>query len=1116
MARIHSTNNSVIFFDQEGIDDKIKSHKYSFLSVMIKKYDAELSKAVNGQPYFSNMMNSNLVVDFNEKYTDKFLAFQIAKLCMTSIPLLMYRKYYLTQNPSFQKEEFLVSDRSTSSTKSNINSKAASIAKSCGINTSYPTGSFDIEAVSGYVIELQLLLGLEPDGVFGFATLYKLDQVLASAGDNINEPDRLVYQNRNAEIKYTIFRGDKALEYTINETMPVVLHDVHIYSDIFVYTSNKKLATINEGITLQGVNDGQQEFVFVTRIIPGQNRISNWCEVIYYSLTEPEKEVIGYVPLYREVQENGNKVRRQQIWYSSLGPVPGSKLYRIQPNDNILKIASKFYTSIEYKNVDVNENENDTQNDRDKRYYANFLLYANNPEGKSEVGKDTLNVATGKFDLIETRKMGIFLKSSANQKTILDYVKDYVWEYKYSLVTPILTFIPGASAWGAWHAWADHYNDKSPAGAGYKDYDDCQVNIGFNIWIPPKEYALSCYRQVGSGSIGGEILNIKNETQRLYGEFSNTIKEAWPENTGFQISGDVGGKVGLSVEGGGRVYISREKADLYDTGYSQVNEVLVVRKMGYVKAGFQPKVKKPNLGLLMGVNKMADTVNDAGGQFEFDANLELTLRLEILEEFVFDFENDYAVANALMSVHSLAEGVSPLFKTGGGLGKTVLNYLLDGNINFEEYRTKFECEVKGEVGASGAIVVGAGGEMVVDPKSTNFDYTEFNLKSVLKKLMKKLVKNTSAGGSVGGKLSLNIGAKLAINYPKHWSLVSTSYIPKPTEIDASVVVFRGGVLSLFSNYRVKTAGIIPLFSGGASYVNGFEAGVKLNFKYVHDEFATDFEFPEFEDVSFYYESKDYDDDFYTGGGSQYTLTLDNLSDIQNVTLSNFTDYIKKLEIRKIVDFKSGLFAGKMDRMQFMFENHLDISSKFILAPEIKGLVDIHLEIESTDLVAFFNTTSTMLGEIGTKLKEKVKDATTHVTDGVTAFIDLDSGDKAHTIKYVLNMFTSDWISDTFQNELAALCNVVDVKRKVIYASIGFKAGGEIALVAGVKLMGSFEVFYINDLVDFFQSLYEYLKSKGEEFEFVYKLPFAMEIEDGIKKIEIPQDCKIFEQLLRIE
>jgi hypothetical protein len=94
-----------------------------------------------------------------------------------------------------------------------------------------------------------------------------------------------------------------------------------------------------------------------------------------------------------------------------------------------------------------------------------------------------------------------------------------------------------------------------------------------------------------------------------------------------------------------------------------------------------------------------------------------------------------------------------------------------------------------------------------------------------------------------------------------------------------------------------------------------------------------------------------------------------------------------------------------------------------------------------------------------------------------------------------------------------MCTLIQIEKKVLYVSLRGQIGEELAVGTGIKAIGSIEGFYITDLEDIYQKIYDELKKINKESEILEMLPFKITLLDGLK---VPSDCKVFQQILRIK
>jgi hypothetical protein len=119
------------------------------------------------------------------------------------------------------------------------------------------------------------------------------------------------------------------------------------------------------------------------------------------------------------------------------------------------------------------------------------------------------------------------------------------------------------------------------------------------------------------------------------------------------------------------------------------------------------------------------------------------------------------------------------------------------------------------------------------------------------------------------------------------------------------------------------------------------------------------------------------------------------------------------------------------------------------------------------------------------------------------------------LKLFLRAFASDWLKDRFIETFKTLYNEVEVNKKAMYVSYNIEYGGGIAIGVGVKAIGRFERFYIFDLIEVLQWIFDNVEDAKDRFE--YLIPFPVEINDnGVVSLKSPANSDMFEQFLLID
>lgn len=564
------------------------------------------------------------------------------------------------------------------------------------------------------------------------------------------------------------------------------------------------------------------------------------------------------------------------LWTKSEITDPGAELLSIPLTATILDILTAYgFQSI------------DSSNEDKALFYAQAILFANNPFCKSTQIRYNLSETDGTYSVVENITSPIFVSSTGSS------IFSSIFDFLGSLLNVNLSLIdlPFAANFTLNNLW---FNDRgNPNGwynfiksfldiSGEIDLASIQINPStvsdeHVMWLPSPQYLEGLYETTLINTLGTSqdmaenfVENITlflQDTITIMDSITNTLvnitrqdflvqklNEFMPVGTGLSIAGNLGATfgipVGLDVEY--KCYLWRKDED-----------TIVLRKRGTLAAGLDTGV---GAGFFMGTGRKKSFKNSSnqdkryGLGAEVGASLRVMPKVVITQEFEFPFKKDWNILNLLIATFNLEFTADMLhcfsFLTG-------FKFF---NLEPLDYLTKIIIQpgafIEGNAAASARVAVGSNDEYATwqddtTPKTIYEKPSGSTIATILSLL------NLTFGITVGAEIANGIEINLTdrIHDPDSWIMI-------PTKINLSL--YSEGSVAL--DLKLK----LPFISFPVTL--DFGCGCKTSFEYLYDAAhyqsgANSTNPPKFvfKDLSFYVKSGSIDENDFTG--SAYIVEL---------------------------------------------------------------------------------------------------------------------------------------------------------------------------------------------------------------------------------------------------
>lgn len=399
---------------------------------------------------------------------------------------------------------------------------------------------------------------------------------------------------------------------------------------------------------------------------------------VYVEVDDPvqkdEKKRFGYLDI-------------THIWTKSEIPEPNARLYTVKNNgEGLLDVAGKY----------------SPMNGVDRRYYANVLLYVNNPEGVDQKKEKRINPTTGKFEEFGILKPNtIYLTNGGS--SWYNYFKIFTLTTPLPLLPPIISL-----AERTWEEWESQINQK--AGTGWNDWSQTGLRHSQQMWLPSQRFADSLKDVVNVGAVPGVgdlVTRIKAKAASVYQSFVGVINDNWPVGWGINIDSGAGATFGIPI--------GVDKEHYMYLWRSSVDEFTLIRR-GVIGGGFDSGF---GAGFFVGSGKPFKKNTQNNEEFGIGgvagAEVKAGVKLTVHEEFVFPFKEDLALASMLSAAleldksgdvgGSIVSSFSPSM-----LAASFISNFVSFNIDPTEYMKKCSVEfggyLEGHAGASAGITIG--------------------------------------------------------------------------------------------------------------------------------------------------------------------------------------------------------------------------------------------------------------------------------------------------------------------------------------------------------------------------------------------------------------------------
>lgn len=363
-----------------------------------------------------------------------------------------------------------------------------------------PSSEFDHETAS-WLAYFQEAVGLEDNGELDADTLRALDNALLA-------------------IRYYDVDSQKTI-HNFSTSHPVGKHTVAVNAGA-IRDQPIGSATVLETMV---VND----LIYISSLVG-----SGWAFVIGAGGNE------GYCAL-------------TDLWTYSEMPCSIGELYEItEADDEMLDLVEKFYKRDETEWTDLGI---------DKRFFANMLLYLNNPGGGTTKTQHRLNSSTGKYDNEVTGvPTALYLKQettwfSGHIITIFDTVfdlfgEDTTFDFRNS----------------TYEALEDYWASRAPAGTVWDDWTNVVLVRGKNIWVPSTDFAYTLLDIVNRGKHPANLIGRTiDQINITLGQLRGLLDDYWPIGMGYRIDASIGATFGipLAVDLDATFYMWRDSRDKF-------------------------------------------------------------------------------------------------------------------------------------------------------------------------------------------------------------------------------------------------------------------------------------------------------------------------------------------------------------------------------------------------------------------------------------------------------------------------------------------------------------------------------------------------------------------------
>lgn len=393
------------------------------------------------------------------------------------------------------------------------------------------------------------------------------------------------------------------------------------------------------------------------------------------------------------------------LWTDSAMPDTGATLYRIPEGSGmgLLDIVALHYPLTS----------EDEELEIDRRFYANLLLYVNNPGGERTKIRKQLNFETGIFDLEDESPVEAALYSTDPA---------YNWKaYTLLLFASPALFLTMNLAEATWNAYENFISTET--GTHRDDWKKARAVGNKFIWIPSKNFAHTLREVVNTGSITGNIKEAFQKFNRAsFNRFKPILDEWWPAGTGYRVDVGLGATFVFpaALDGDYYSYIYRDTEGTVGRSAEEKSYRFKLYRRGIVKGGFDAGV---GAGLFIGMGglgkhgKWATGSSSVGIGAGAGAEVFAGPRVLVQEEFTFDLDESTDLAFMLFMCtqndffermnNGLGPGVG--FSTsspGPSMASIILKTFDWMGIDPYDYMTHFKVEGAFEVSGGAAASAG--------------------------------------------------------------------------------------------------------------------------------------------------------------------------------------------------------------------------------------------------------------------------------------------------------------------------------------------------------------------------------------------------------------------------
>jgi hypothetical protein len=386
---------------------------------------------------------------------------------------------------------------------------------------------------------------------------------------------------------------------------------------------------------------------------------------------------------YAQTSKLANRVRVTRAMFDELDdpndpdiilpdpmPDPEACLYKIKPNETLEHIIDREY---------------DVTIELDRRFYANVLLFVNNPDRKKEMLVYDVDINSGRR-FPNSDDATIYLKDG--DATWSDtHLREYIAERSRTVAQTALK-------------WAEVESAMNERYGGW-NYEQIECKA-YTIWLPSKKYAKSLKTVVDKGSIiRGQVADLKQaaialrkkEIDPLAAELGQKIDLYWPEGIGIRLEGAVGATIGVPIDldYGASFYLWRD------------GETIKLSRTGVI--GIRPSLE---VGVAVNFGTDKGRTQAKAGQavfgFEAGAGVYAEFKLVIAQELTFPIYDDASMASffSLIMLEPLSITGGPTAMVAAVLRQTLTFFDIDPN----DYTTKFK--IQGAIKGGGSAQIGAG------------------------------------------------------------------------------------------------------------------------------------------------------------------------------------------------------------------------------------------------------------------------------------------------------------------------------------------------------------------------------------------------------------------------